>query len=230
MRVLALIILLCFPSTAFADWQGPKQGQVRLVKLSDEATPYGLEFRLQFGWHTYWGLPGDAGLPPRVTLNGVDVPMHFPKPDVISEEGVITFGYIDHVVLPLTVDADAEGKLRLDYGICADICIPVRAELVLGDAPRAAMPLIPAQVNTPLRVKAEDTRLVLLNNMTGFVLLGVGADYAVQGTVDDRDWAVFDLGSAAEVERALTQPLFLYRYDGHVAERYAVQPSNDGSN
>ncbi len=230
MRLLALIILLCAPLPAFAAWQGPEEGQVRLVKLDASQTPYGIEFRLQFGWHTYWALPADAGLPPQATSGGEIVPLHFPKPEVISEDGMMTFGYVDKVVLPLSLNEGAVGPVMVDYGICADICIPAHAKLEISDdAPAAAMPLTPKQAEAPLHVKAEGTQLVLLDSISGTVFLGVGADYAVQAKVDDKGWAVFELGSAAEVTRAVKQPLNLYRYEDEAATLYEVRSSGDGS-
>lgn len=229
MRLLALIILLCSPLPAFAQWQGPAEGQVRLVKLPSVETPYGVEFRLQFGWHTYWALPADAGLPPRAMANGTEVPLHFPKPDILIEGGMVTFGYVDRVVLPLSLADIAATKITIEYGICADICIPVQADLKISEsAPMVEMPPIPTLSPKVLQVKGEGTRLVLLNSISGLVFLGVGSDYAVQAMADDKGWAVFELGSAAEVARALTQPLTLYRYDDDAAERYEIVSSLDG--
>ncbi len=107
----------------------------------------GLEIALAPGWKTYWRAPGEAGIPPALDWSGsenlAEAALLWPAPQVFDSFGIDTIGYAGRVVLPLRVraqDPAAPVRLRLtmDYGVCADICVPARAELALDIAPGAA--------------------------------------------------------------------------------------------
>ena len=94
----------------------------------------GLEISLRDGWKTYWRAPGDAGIPPRFdwrgsnNLDGVEV--IWPSPRVISQGGLRSIGYKDHVVLPLRIRPKRAGRPvtldgTIEMGVCSDICVPV---------------------------------------------------------------------------------------------------------
>ena len=104
----------------------------------------GLEIALDKGWKTYWRTPGD-GLAPLLDWSGSErlaeaealwpVPQRFEGPD-----GVLSFGYADRLVLPIRLVPAEPGlmvlfKLRVNYAVCADICVPVEAELLLDITP-----------------------------------------------------------------------------------------------
>ncbi|MDX1673863.1 MAG: protein-disulfide reductase DsbD family protein [Longimicrobiales bacterium] len=115
----------------------------------------GLHITLDEGWHTYWKNAGDAGngtfmdwrLPAGFTVDS----LRYPVPELIPYPPLMSYGYHDEVVLlatvtpPADVDADAvELAATADFLVCADVCIPARAEVVLdlpvadGDATRTA--------------------------------------------------------------------------------------------
>ena len=155
--------LLALPATAESagPWSRSPQSSVRIVSAV-EATgdlgvlPLGLEFTLTPGWKTYWRSPGDAGLPATIDLSGsANVSagqLRWPVPHRFELFGLQTFGYAEHVVLPLDVTVENAGrpvhlKLGLRYLVCEVICIPLEAALALdlpsGPAvPSAHAPLI----------------------------------------------------------------------------------------
>ena len=105
-----------------------------------------LEIALDPGWKTYWRAPGEAGIPPLFdwsgsrNLSGVEI--EWPAPEVFDSFGLATIGYGGRVVLPLVARAkDPSSPIRLalalDYGVCAEICVPARAELSLDLPPGA---------------------------------------------------------------------------------------------
>jgi DsbC/DsbD-like thiol-disulfide interchange protein len=145
-------LMTAFPAPAAADdnaasqWLDLPHSRVRLIAaagLPHRGTPVlaaGVELTLDKGWKTYWRTPGD-GMPPLVDWSqsqGIakaellwPVPRRFEEPD-----GMLSFGYKDRVVLPIViVPADPHKtisfKVRLTYGVCAEVCIPVDAELTL---------------------------------------------------------------------------------------------------
>lgn len=91
-----------------------------------------LLFRPQPGWHVYWRNPGDSGLPPKVSL-GDSAPLQpgelrFPIPERIPVGPLMNYGYEGEAafLLPVTVSPAAKGDatLRLDWLVCADVCVP----------------------------------------------------------------------------------------------------------
>jgi DsbC/DsbD-like thiol-disulfide interchange protein len=104
----------------------------------------GLQIALDPGWKTYWRAPGEAGIPPVFDWSGSEnlseVEVFWPAPMVFDSFGLTTIGYDGVVTLPVRVVAadpsrPVRVRLTLDYGVCADLCVPARAELALELAP-----------------------------------------------------------------------------------------------
>ena len=124
--------------TLFAGTDGARAGT---------AVPLALRLALAPGWHTYWSNPGDAGLPPAVTVS-VDgaaprpVALGFPPPRRIDEGGLVGFGYTGVVTFPFAATPDGgTGPVRLgvhaSFLVCATVCVPAEAALSLA-LPRIA--------------------------------------------------------------------------------------------
>jgi DsbC/DsbD-like thiol-disulfide interchange protein len=100
------------------------------------------------GWKTYWRAPGEAGIPPEFDWSGSEniksVRFHWPSPQVFHTNGLQTIGYHDALTLPVEIipkdpSRPVKVQLRVDLGICKDICMP--AELSLsGDLPAGGKP------------------------------------------------------------------------------------------
>lgn len=97
-----------------------------------------VEIAMPPGWHTYWRVPGAAGIPPRFDWSGSrnlrSARIEWPHPDVFESFGTQTIGYRDTVVLPIVLEAEDSGapielRLGVAFGVCKDICVPDRAEL-----------------------------------------------------------------------------------------------------
>ena len=100
-------------------------------------------------WHTYWKNPGDSGLP---TTLAWQLPGGFgageiawPVPKQLPVGPLMNFGYEGTVLLPVavTVPAGFSGdvldiKLKADWLVCKDICIPESGEFALRVPTRAA--------------------------------------------------------------------------------------------
>ncbi len=105
-----------------------------------------IEIRLAPGWHTYWRVPGSAGIPPSFDWSGstnlASVTYEWPRPQVFDRLGMRTIGYEGGVVLPVRLeplDPDQPMQLDLDlaFGVCSDICVPAEARVDLQLAPDA---------------------------------------------------------------------------------------------
>ncbi|MGH6961101.1 MAG: protein-disulfide reductase DsbD domain-containing protein, partial [Dongiaceae bacterium] len=137
-----------------SEWARTDQSAVRLIAattgVGDAANlRVGLEFDLQPGWKTYWRSPGDAGFPITVdwtgSVNLAQATVSWPAPHRITLFGLDTFGYEQHVVLPIVVAPQQRGqpvglRAKVDYLVCTDICIPHQALLSLDLPAGAAAP------------------------------------------------------------------------------------------
>lgn len=95
----------------------------------------GLRIEHQPHWHTYWLNPGDSGLP---TTAAWTLPAGFaagdiawPTPKQLPLGPLMNYGYDGDLLLPvrLTVPPGYRGgpipvKLRADFLICEEVCIP----------------------------------------------------------------------------------------------------------
>lgn len=141
------ILLSSMPARALeSPWRSADHVQIRLVSASDSIGADGvinaaLEVRLEDGWHAYWRMAGDGGLPPTLDWKGSntasDVVVDWPTPERSETAGLQSFGYTGLYALPLTakVESGKEAKLavKAEIMVCHDICIPqsLEAELAI---------------------------------------------------------------------------------------------------
>ncbi len=140
------LMIFVFPAVAGNDgWAVSDHMRVRLLSHvssigKTDMLHAALEVELADGWHTYWRVSGDSGLPPRfdwgASENVGDVQVHFPAPTRKNEQGFITFGHAGRFILPLDitlieVGAAADVRLSAQIMICKDICIPQMVEASL---------------------------------------------------------------------------------------------------
>ena len=115
-----------------------KRAVATLVSETDAMRPgvpfrVGLRLRMAPGWHTYWKNPGDAGVAPELTIEGVkQSAIDWPTPRRVSEGPVMTYAYTGEVVLPVTVTATT-GQIRAHarWLVCKDICVPEEGDFSL---------------------------------------------------------------------------------------------------
>ena len=128
-----------------SDWAVNEGGRMRLVVLpADEhgRRAGALQIEPAPGWITYWREPGDAGIPPSITLapdTGYTLTeVAYPVPKLIDSGDLRDIGYDGPVTLPLTLSGPADGrpssgelKASVFIGLCRNICIPFQAEFQL---------------------------------------------------------------------------------------------------
>lgn len=135
----ALGLALGLPAALFAQ-EYTIQGVARLDILPGYETPSGhmiaARIRLAPGWKTYWRAPGSNGIPPAFDWGGSknlkDVAFHWPEPYVFVKDGERTIGYEHELVLPISITPQQSGApVSLNgevlFGVCEDVCIPVKA-------------------------------------------------------------------------------------------------------
>ena len=128
-------------------------------RMADGTHMAAVEITLKPGWKTYWRAPGDLGIPPQFdwrgsrNLSGVDIKWPTPRP--LLQDGAITIGYSDKVVLPIKVLPKRGGRdvrldARLDLGVCRDVCIPVNLRI------GATLPSAPAKLDPTIAAALAD--------------------------------------------------------------------------
>ena len=111
----------------------------------------GIEIQMGEGWHTYWKVPGDSGLPPRFdwehSENVERVDVLWPVPGRKDEAGFQVFAYNERVLLPLDVYVRTPGQpvivnVMMHVMVCKDVCIPqelaMSLSLPVGEGARTA--------------------------------------------------------------------------------------------
>ena len=114
-----------------------------LVSDSDAIAPgtplrLGLRLRMAPSWHTYWQNSGDAGAAPEIALTlpeGVTAgQIEWPVPQRLPQGPLMSYGYTDEVLLPLTV-APSAAPLRIEAAatwlVCERICVPEEGSFTL---------------------------------------------------------------------------------------------------
>ncbi len=137
------------PSAAVALLDGGAEAQTHSA---------GVEITLSGQTKTYWRMPGDSGLPPvfdwSASENVARVAVEWPRPERIADPSGTILGYHTRVIFPLRVTTSDAAKpmtlrLKLDFAICEDLCVPVSANAAvkLGAGPaRAAIDAFRARV------------------------------------------------------------------------------------
>jgi suppressor for copper-sensitivity B len=195
--IFVLFLLLALPVQATLTtngWVAQEQVKLRLIhgtpKAEREAIriPLGLQFDLQPGWKTYWRNPGDAGQAVRLSLTSGTAelsPIRFPAPTRFVESwGLETFAYKEQVVLPFDVRVTTFHPLRfkVEYTVCAELCIPYTAELTLsgtldGTAPREEGTLLSKyEARVPVTSGASPLRVETLTLQGGKLTVIAGND------------------------------------------------------
>lgn len=130
-RLLFSLILL-LPSAARAAESAAvasPRAIATLISDTDHVAPgqefhVALRLRLAPGWHTYWKNPGDAGVPPTLTLKPAGGEMAWPTPARQAEGPLMTWGYSGELVLPVAMHDATAIEADASWLVCNNICVP----------------------------------------------------------------------------------------------------------
>lgn len=168
-----LFCALCLPAIGGeTEWlEVAPDVSVRLISSgevrTDGRTLVGLEIDMPATTKTYWYVPGETGIPTVLDLSGsrgiAAHEVHWPYPTIEQSAGYLDFVYYGRTVLPVELVLEggvAELDLTAVMGICAEICVPVKASfsLPLGAEPPDpgnALRLLQAMAETPLDWRAS---------------------------------------------------------------------------
>jgi thiol:disulfide interchange protein/DsbC/DsbD-like thiol-disulfide interchange protein len=167
--------------------------KARLISEADTIAPgqsiwVALEFDIRDGWHTYWRNPGDSGQATKLVwtlptgLTAGDIVWTTPHRFEIAP--LINYGYAKHAMHLVKITAAPDLKTgtpvslaaKASWLVCADVCIPESADLLLrlpvnaaaGAADPAVAPLfaearsdLPSAEPAATEAKIDNGRLVL---------------------------------------------------------------------
>jgi DsbC/DsbD-like thiol-disulfide interchange protein len=151
LTIAAATLCVVGASTACAQdasaWDKEPHAEARLIagttiKMADASfLRAAVEIKLDPGWKTYWRQPGDSGVPPTFDFsssqNVNSVKVLWPAPERFPDgAGGNSIGYVGRIVLPLRISPQDAAKpstvrLKLDYAICGNLCVPAEATLEL---------------------------------------------------------------------------------------------------
>lgn len=223
---IAVLVLAGHAVGGETAWQELLPGvEARLVSAgapdASGRTLIGLEIDLPAGMKTYWRVPGETGLPPRLDLTGssgiAGHSLHWPFPAVDTSQGYLDFVYTGRVVLPAEVVLSgdtAQIELSALIGICSDVCVPAQADFSLalpadeepdranGLRLRQALALVPQDA-------ADAPVLARFDPETGELVLEFGSDVDPASVIVARidGDAVFGTASASAGRDQLRVPL-----------------------
>ncbi len=165
--------------------QGVVPGQPLQLGLRIDHAPH---------WHTYWKNPGDSGLATTLqwTLPGgfQAGEIAWPTPQPLPVGPLMNFGYEGTVLLPVAVTVPAgfagqelEVKLRADWLVCREVCIPEGGDFLLRLPARAATGLHgalfeQARAREPRRMAQAQAQARLDGKALEVRVQGVPADLA----------------------------------------------------
>ncbi len=166
-------------SPAKSPWVEGFNNKIRLIAGSaggeKSATIAGIELQMPKEWKTYWRNPGEAGgIPPLFDWSGSEnlgeARVLFPAPARLVDKSGATIGYKDSVIFPVEFKpkdgaSPVKLKLRAEYGVCKDICVPGEStmELIIdpADAPAPSAELTAALGKVPRAASVEGRDPVL---------------------------------------------------------------------
>lgn len=181
------------PAPSASDWKGIPEAEVRLIagRTAGGVDMIGLDFVIAPKWKVYWRSPGDAGFPPvpdwTDSTGVVPGDIAWPLPRTFMYYGLRTYGYEERLILPVAIRSRDQTrpttvKLHLNYAACADICVPIEADLTLtlpqGDLPqnRHGKAIARALNDAPARASGalRDARISLRAGSTHWLELTLG--------------------------------------------------------
>jgi thiol:disulfide interchange protein/DsbC/DsbD-like thiol-disulfide interchange protein len=153
----ALVAAAALPGRALADPAVVTTPQVRAELVADAregiaaGKPFWLGLKIEHKphWHTYWKNPGDSGLPTRLDWTlpaGFQTgEIEWPTPSRLPIGPLLNYGYEGTLLLPVAVKVPQgfaaetlEVRLRAEWLVCKDVCIPESGDFVLQLPVRAA--------------------------------------------------------------------------------------------
>jgi DsbC/DsbD-like thiol-disulfide interchange protein len=139
--LLAPLLAACGALPALGAGQPSPAVTVSLIdgwRTADGGRVAAVVVELPPGWHTYWRVPGEAGIPPRfdwsASSNLASVAYEWPRPEVFDRFGLLSFGYDDELVLPVRLAPEVPAAvmdvaLTVEIGVCGEICVPIEAQV-----------------------------------------------------------------------------------------------------
>jgi thiol:disulfide interchange protein len=139
--LVAVLALMAAPLAAAAAPLASQHAVSELVAESAGAAPgstlwVAVVQTLDKGWHTYWRNPGDAGEPTAITwtlpVGWQAGAIAWPTPERLPVGPIMNYGYEGKVVLPVPlqiplnarVGDQAHLRAKVDYLVCAEVCVP----------------------------------------------------------------------------------------------------------
>lgn len=140
-HLLSIFLMVLAPFAVAQDSALYGLKQVKIIpgwRLENGNHMMAVDITLEKNWKTYWRVAGSGGVPPRFDWQGSDnilaARLHWPSPNLFMEDDVKTVGYKDRLILPVEITPKTKNtainvQLKLDIGICNELCMPIQVNL-----------------------------------------------------------------------------------------------------
>jgi thiol:disulfide interchange protein DsbD len=172
---LAFLILPHLAQAATSNIFSSARDSVSLISQSNNpgTVTLALKFHLAPGWHIYWSNPGDAGVPPQITLAppAAAGPLSFPPPELLIQPPITDYVLSNDVLLTFTAtNAGPTLTATAHWLVCADICVPEHASFTVnltgGMSTEAVLFTPPLIVPSPFPATITADGLLTLTGLT----------------------------------------------------------------
>ena len=160
-----LILLLCISSLTFGSIEWNVIGKT----LSNEIVTT-ITQTFEPGWYSYWKNPGDSGGKATISIktpNVSDYGLIFPKPELLTSDFLVTYGYKSSVEYTLFLKTE-EPVINAVFSWleCKDVCIPKEAHLNLNIPTRIPLYVKPVQpsLNITIKSTAKHLKFIIPNS------------------------------------------------------------------
>ncbi|WP_044195209.1 protein-disulfide reductase DsbD domain-containing protein [Ehrlichia japonica] len=147
-RFIFTILLTLFINTKCYSINASNPVRIKLtigsVDMKTKKIEAAVRVTIQDGWHIYYKIPGDLGLPTVFQWQEnifKDIHVHWPQPlqhtDIVSNNTFHSNIYKDLVVFPISLvlkdnkQKELQVTLRIRYAVCKDVCIPQEKVIIL---------------------------------------------------------------------------------------------------
>ncbi len=129
-----LATVLTLPFAAKAKAANPWSTELWDGGKNQDSYVAALHIRLDRGWKTYWRVPGEAGIPPQIKVEGDNVAsftIDYPLPSRIVDDSGEALGYHDEIAFVLHITPKdqtnpIEANVSAFFGVCETVCRPVK--------------------------------------------------------------------------------------------------------
>jgi len=140
LNIFFILIILCYSHMVAAfetEWNENSHSKVKMIfaDLVNNKINAAIEIKIDDGWYIYYKDPGEMGFPTKIiNFSSNDFVVHWPEYEVenvkVGDRSSSSNVYKNSVVFPIDFSTPLDKvNLEIDYAVCKDVCIPIKANI-----------------------------------------------------------------------------------------------------